>query len=65
VRAMKGSKSILATWSDREFVEEVDFEQAVINIRQSSVDPDDGRPIPDGLVFCVFASFWQVCGTSQ
>jgi hypothetical protein len=64
-RAVKESNSIIATWSDRDFVEEVDFQQAMRNIRQSQKNPDDGRQIPDGLLFCVFGWFWRDCGTGQ
>lgn len=64
-RAVKGCNSIIATWSDRDFVEEVDFEQALMNIRLSPEDPNDGRPIPDGLLFCIFGRFWMDCGTGQ
>jgi hypothetical protein len=65
VRAVDGSSSIIATWSDRDFVEEIDFEQAMRNIRRSPIDPDDGRPNPERLLFCVFARFWINCGTGQ
>jgi hypothetical protein len=64
-RAVNGSNSVIATWSDRDFVEEVDFEQAMGNIRRSQNDPDDGRQIPDGLLFCIFGRFWMDCGTGQ
>lgn len=65
VRAVKESNSIIATWSDRDFVEEVDFQQAIRNIRRSQKNPDDGRQIPEGLLFCVFGWFWMDCGTGQ
>jgi hypothetical protein len=64
-RAVAGSSSIIATWSDRGLVEEVDFEQAVRNIQRSQEDPNDGRQIPDGLLFCVFGRFWMDSGTGQ
>jgi hypothetical protein len=65
VRAVQGSNTIIATWSDRDPVEELDFREAMGNIRQSPTDPDDGRQIPDGLLFCIFGSFWISCGTGQ
>jgi hypothetical protein len=65
VRAVDGSTSIIATWSDRDFIEEIDFEQAMRNIRRSQADPDDGRKIPDGLLFCIFGRFWIACSTGQ
>jgi hypothetical protein len=65
VLAVSGSNSIIATWSDRDFVEEVDFEQAVRNIRRSPTDPVDGRPIPGNLLFCIFGWSWTDCGTGQ
>jgi hypothetical protein len=65
VRAVEGSNSIIATWSDRDFVEDVDFEQAMRDIRRSQEDPNDGRQIPDGLLFCIFGRFWMNCGTGQ
>jgi hypothetical protein len=46
---VKGTESIIATWSDRDFVEEIDFEEAVRRIRYGPTDPDDERPIPDDL----------------
>jgi hypothetical protein len=64
-RAVNGANSIIATWSDRDFVEEIDFEQAIKNIRQSHEDPNDGRRVPDGLLFCIFGRFWMDCGTGQ
>jgi hypothetical protein len=65
VRAVCGGDSIIATWSDRDFVEEVDFGQAIRNIRRSQEDPNDGRRIPNGLLFCIFGSFWISCATGQ
>jgi hypothetical protein len=44
VQALKGSNTVIATWSDRDFVEEVDFEEAVRNIRRSPTDADDQGP---------------------
>lgn len=65
VRAVSGSNSLIATWSDRDFVEEIDFRTAMENIRRSQSDPDDGRRIPDGLLFCIFGSFWMSGKTGQ
>jgi|SRR5579863_529234 len=57
--------SIIVTWNDRDFVDENDFEQAMLNIRRSQTDPEDGRSIPDGLLFCVFGWPWINCGTGK
>jgi len=62
VLAVPGSNSIIATWSDRGFVEEIDFEQAVRYILKSPADRNDGRPIPGGLLFCMFGQFWEGFG---
>lgn len=62
VEAVPGSNSIIATWSDREFVEEIDFHQAVRYILKSPADRNDGRPIPGGLLFCMFGQFLQGFG---
>ncbi len=64
-QAVKGNWTIIATWSDRDFVDEVDFEHAVRNISQSPADPNDRRPIPDGLMFCIFGRFWMNGQTGQ
>ncbi len=65
VLAVKESNTIIATWSDRDFVEEVDFQQAVRNIRRSPTDPADGRAIPRGLLFCMFGWFWMESSAGQ
>lgn len=57
--------TIIATWSDRDSVEELDFTEAMGNIRGSPVSRSDRRSIPDGLVFCVFGQFWMRCGTGE
>jgi len=65
ILAVSGSRTMIATWCDRDFIEDVDFEEAMRNIRRSPTDPSDGRLIPDGLLFCLFGRFWIDCATGR
>jgi hypothetical protein len=60
-----GSDSIIAIWSHRDLVEEVDFRTAVENIRRSPTDPADGRFVPNSLLLCIYGGCWVNCATGQ
>jgi len=54
------SASIIASWSDRFLVEDVDFELA---IRHLLIDSQTGaKRIPVGLLFCIFGWDWFTAG---
>ena len=59
-RQVGESTSIIACWSDRFSVEEVDFELA---IRHLLIDSQTGaKRIPPGLLFCIFGWDWLLGG---
>lgn len=62
-RQIGESTSIIACWSDRFVVEEIDFELA---IRHLLIDSQTGaKRIPAGLLFCIFGWNWLVGGGQE
>lgn len=62
-RQVAAGRGIVAFWSDHSTVEDIDFELAIRHMRS---DGETGvRPVPDGILFSIFASDWMSAAGQQ
>ena len=62
-RQVEVGSGIVAFWSDHATIEDIDFELAIRNMRS---DHEAGvRRVPDGILFCIFASDWMSAAGQQ